>query len=82
MAEFIGVHKLPAGMSEEELKAGYESYKEEAIKRGLRPMRAYFNLEKGFAYCETEAPSAEEVRTAHANVAIPLEEVIEVKTIQ
>ena len=82
MAEFIGVHKLLPDMKAEDVEAGYQSYKEAATKMGLKSMRAHYSMEKGVAYCETEAPSAEEVRKAHEGAAIPLEDVIEVKTIE
>lgn len=80
MAVFIGVHKIPAGLGEADLQNGWDSYKTEAQKRGLRPIRVRYNMEKGVAYCETEAPSENEVRDAHQNVQVPLEDVVEVKS--
>lgn len=82
MAQFLGVHKLQEGMSEGDVRAGYTNYKESAVKMGLKPVHAHLSMEKGFAYCVTEAPSAEDVRRAHADVAIPLEDVIEIETIE
>ncbi|MBI2594329.1 hypothetical protein HYW39_01385 [Candidatus Curtissbacteria bacterium] len=38
-------------------------------------------MEKGFAYCQTEAQSADQVHQAHSNASIPLEDVVEVKTL-
>src|SRR3990170_495611 len=55
--------------------------KDAASKMGLNATHAYYSLEKGFAYCITEAESADKVREAHASVDIPLEDVIEVKTV-
>ncbi len=81
MAEFLGVHKLETGMTEADVNGGFNNYKESAEKMGLKPLHAHISMEKGFAYCLTEAPSAEEVRKAHENAAIPLEDVVEVKTI-
>lgn len=79
MAVFLGVHKLESGMSEDDIRNGYESYKQSAIESGLKLLGALVSLEKGFAYCQTEAESAEQVRQAHQKVEIPLEDVIEVK---
>ena len=81
MVEFLGVHKVPAEMTEGDVTEGFNSYKEAASKMGLKASHAHFSLEKGFAYCLTEASSADEVKKAHENVAIPLEDVVEVKTI-
>lgn len=77
---FVGVHKIPAGSSEDMIQNGWNSYKAEAQKRGLKPIRVRYNMEKGVAYCETEANSENEVREAHQGVQVPLEDVIEVKS--
>ena len=79
MAIFLGVHKIPAGMVESLVAEGFGKYKEKAMAKGLRPIGAVYSMEKGFAYCQTEAESAEQVREAHQEAAIPLEDVIEVK---
>lgn len=81
MAIFMGVHKIHSGMTEEEVQAGYAKYKESAMKNGLTPLGAVASIEKGFAYCQTEASSADQVRTAHQVVEIPLEDVVEVKSL-
>ncbi len=78
MALYLGVHKLPAEVSEDEVRKGYEKYKESALEAGLKPLGAVLSMEKGFAYCQTEANSSDEVREAHKKVEIPLEDVIEV----
>ncbi len=82
MAQFLGVHRLNPGMTEDEVRKGYEGYKESAVKMGLRPLHAHLSMEKGFAYCITEANSALDIRKAHENVAIPLEDVVEIQTIE
>ena len=82
MAIFMGVHKVPDGMTEEEAQAGYTKYKESAMKSGLKPLGAVVSIEKGFAYCQTEAGSANEVREAHSVAQIPLEDVVEIKILQ
>lgn len=79
MALFLGVHKIPAGMTDAQIAEGFEKYKESARAKGLNPLSAVFSTEKGFAYCQTEAESSDQVREAHAAVEIPLEDVIEVK---
>ena len=48
---------------------------------GLNATHVHYSLEKGFAYCLTEAQGADKVREAHASADIPLEDVIEVKTL-
>lgn len=65
-------------MSEDEVEEKYDTYKDSAREAGLNPVRAIYNSEKGFAYCETEADSAEQVRAAHEKVNIPLEDVMEI----
>ena len=79
MAIFLGVHKLPEEMTEDEVQEGWNKYKASAQSAGLRPIGAVTSLEKGFAYCQTEAESADQVKEAHASVEIPLEDVVEVK---
>lgn len=81
MAVFLGVHKLQTGMSEEDVKEGFETYKKSAMEAGLKPLGAAVSLEKGFAYCQTEADSADQVKQAHAKVEIPLEDVIMVTSL-
>lgn len=81
MPVFLGVHKLVPGMSENDVREGYEKYKQGAMTKGLKPLGAIVSMEKGFAYCQTEAQSAQEVRDAHGGAAVPLEDVIEVKTL-
>lgn len=82
MARFLGVHKLTSELSDQEIEEGYSKYKESALAKGLRPLSAVYSRKKGFAYCQTEAENADQVRKAHEDVAIPLEDVIEVKPIQ
>lgn len=80
MAIFVGVHRLGAATEEEKLANSWNSYKEEARKMGLKPLRVNFSAEKGVAFCETEANSLEEVRLAHEKVGMVPEEIVEVKT--
>ena len=81
MALFLGVHKLPPEMTDAQATEGFEKYKESAKAKGLTPLSAVYSLKNGFAYCQTEAGSADEVRQAHQGAEIPLEDVIEVKTL-
>jgi hypothetical protein len=76
MAVFLGIHKLQPEMSENNVRNGYETYKKSAIEAGLKPLGAIVSVEKGFAYCQTEAETAEQVREAHSKMEIPLEDVI------
>ena len=82
MPLFLGVHKLPENMDDKQASDGFDKYKNSAKAKGLHPLFAVYSLEKGFAYCQTEAPSAQEVWDAHKEVEIPLEDVIEVKRIE
>jgi len=65
-------------MTEVETKEKYEKYKASAREDGLNPISAVYSAEKGFAYCQTEADSPEQVRAAHEKVNIPLEDVMEI----
>ena len=79
---FMGKHKLQEGMTQADAEEGWVKYKAAAQKKGLKPLHANLSVEKGFAYCETEAPSAQAVRDAHSEAEIPLEDVIEVVTLE
>lgn len=83
MAQFLGVHKTAdIGAATDQAAAdGFNKYKDAAGKMGLNATHAHYSLEKGFAYCITEAENADKVKEAHASVDIPLEDVIEVKTV-
>lgn len=81
MPLFLGVHKIPEGFSEEQIKQGWQNYCQSSQTLGLKPLSVIYSLEKKFAYCQTEAETSEQVRQAHQSVAIPLEEVIEVKRV-
>lgn len=78
MSLFLAVHKFKPGMTEEETEESYGKYKASAKEDGLKPLFAVYNAEKGFAYCQTEANSAEQVRKAHEKVEISVEDVMEV----
>lgn len=78
MPVFLGVHKLSGEMNVDQVKEGWKKYKQSATEKGLKPLGAVASIEKGFAYCQTEAQSADQVRDAHQAVEMPLEDVIEV----
>jgi hypothetical protein len=80
MAIFIGIHRIGHPVEEDQMLKSWETYKEAAIKRGLKPMHANYNAEKGVAMCETDANSADEVRLAHEDIKLVPQEIIEVKT--
>lgn len=81
MAVFLGKHKLDPGMNETQASDGWNKYKQSASSKGLKTLGAVVSVEKGFAYCQTEAESAQQVWDAHKEVQIPLEDVIEVKVL-
>jgi hypothetical protein len=87
MATFLGVHGTkdsgpPPGMSPDMLKQGWEDYKAASTKMGCKPLHVHANFEKGRAFCVTEANSADEVQKAHDEAHVPLEEIIEVETLE
>lgn len=82
MATFLGVHKIPGELTEEEIKQGWAGYRQKALEMGLKPLGAVYSMEKGFAYCQTEAESAEKVKEAHAGASVPLEEVVEIQKLE
>ncbi len=84
MAQFLGVHKTAdiGTVTDQDATSSFHKYKDAAAKMGLNATHAHYSLEKGFAYCVTEAESADKVREAHANAEIPIEDVIEVKTVE
>ena len=82
MSIFLGIHKLPSELTAPEVEEGYAKYKANAIAKGLKPLSAIYSRDKGFAYCQTEAENANQVRQAHEDGAIPREDVVEVKSIQ
>lgn len=73
MALFLGVHDLKKDMG-----SGWAGYKAACKELGCRAIHAYSNDEKKVGYCVTEAASLDEVRRAHENANIPLEDVFEV----
>lgn len=79
MPVFLGVHKIPEGMSQDQVKDGWGKYKQSATEKGLKTLGAVVSIEKGFAYCQTEAESADQVKDAHQVVEIPLDDVVEVQ---
>ena len=83
MTQFLGVHKMAdiGAMTDQEAADSFRKYKEAASKMGLNATHVHYSLEKGFAYCITEAESADKVREAHVSADISLEDVIEVKTL-
>lgn len=81
MPLFLGIHKITSEVSESDIVEGFSKYKERAKSKGLNPLSAVYSIEKGFAYCQTEADNAQQVRQAHEDVAIPLEDVVEVKSL-
>jgi len=84
MAQFLGVHKTGeiGAMSDDDAADGFHKYKEAAKKMGLSATHAHYSLEKGFAYCLTDAETTEQVKQAHAHAGMALEDVIEVKTVE
>jgi len=79
MPLFLGVHRLSAERSDALVENGWRSYCEGCRALGVKPLAVVYSVEKGVAYCQTEASSADDVWKAHEQVAIPLEDVLEVR---
>ncbi len=77
MPRFIGKHTFTPGATEEQVKENWEKYKTAAEAKGLKTIHALYSREKGFAYCETEAASTQEVEQAHKDAGVPVDEVIQ-----
>lgn len=82
MPFYIGVHKFPQSLSDEEIEGKWTKYKQSCASMGLKPVRLHYNGAKASAFCETEAKSDEDVRQAHEAAGLTVDEVIEVKTAQ
>lgn len=81
MALYLGVHKIPQGMEDNQVREGFLGYRKNAMNQGLNAKMAVYSLARGFAYCLTEASSPDQIQAAHKKAAVPLEDVIEVKEI-
>ena len=80
MPYFIGVHKFPQALSDEEIEGKWAKYKRSCALMGLRPVRLHYNGAKASAFCETEAGNDEDVKKAHEAAGLTVDEVIEIKT--
>lgn len=78
MAIFVGVHTMGSPMSEDQMKQAWESYKAACAKAGLTPKHTHLNAKEGRGFCVTEASSAGEIKKAHDDAGVPVNEVIEV----
>lgn len=78
MALFLGIHKIPEGMSLDDAREGWSAYKQNATEMGINPLHTAVSLERGFAYCQTEADSAEKVKEAHEKAGVPVDDVVEI----
>ncbi len=81
MARFLGIHKLTSDITDSKVAEAFEGYKQAAQDEGITAISAMYSLDKGFAYCQTEAENAEQVRKAHEKAQGALDDVIEIKTI-
>ncbi|MBI2327435.1 DUF4242 domain-containing protein [Candidatus Curtissbacteria bacterium] len=79
MATFIGIHKFDAGIGDETIRGKWSKYKDSCAKLSLKPVNLYLNGDQGAAFCITEASNGEEVRKAHEDAGLTVDEVIEVR---
>jgi len=79
MPFFIGVHKFPQALSDEEIEGKWAKYKQSCATLGIKPVKLHYNGAKASAFCETEASSEEEVTKAHEAAGLTVDEVIETK---
>lgn len=82
MPVYLGVHNMGQALNEEEFKASWTKYKEECAKRGAEAHKVYYNAEAGRGFCVTEANSADDVRAAHEEVGVPVDELVEVQKLK
>ncbi len=82
MATFLGVHDMGKAMTDDEIKSVWDSYKAACDKLGCSGMHVHYSGEKGRSYCLTEADSADEVQKAHDEAKVPVNEILEVKTLE
>lgn len=80
MAVFIGLHNFEAGIGDETILGKWAKYKESCAKLNLKPVKLYLNGDVGRVFCVTEAASSDDVRKAHTDVGLTVDEVIEVRT--
>ena len=80
MALFMGIHNLP-NADDEKVNGAWDGYKVSCDKHSVDAKHLYYSVKKGVGYCFTEADSEEEVRKAHEGMAVPVEDVFEVKTL-
>lgn len=80
MATFIGLHKFEAGIGDEAILAKWAKYKDSCRKLNLVPVKLYLNGDLGRVFCVTEASSEDDVKRAHTDVGLTVDEVIEVGT--
>ncbi len=84
MAQFLGIHEGAAFIDDTKAKGGgedaWKAYKAACEAHGCRPIHVHYNMDAGRAFCLTEASSAQEIKTAHADANLNLKEVIEVET--
>jgi len=81
MALFIGVHNM-SGITDDIAQQSWSAYKEACTRLGGNPKHTHYSLEKGKAFCLTEASSADIVQKGHDEANIPISEIIEVKELQ
>ena len=79
MAVFIGIHKFEAGIGDETILEKWAKYKESCLKLNLKPVKLYLNGDEGRVFCVTEAPGEDDVKKAHTDVGLTVDEVIEVR---
>lgn len=70
---------MPEGTTLEQVKESWEKYKQASLAKGLKPLHAHYNIEKGVAYCETDATNMQEVEDAHKDASVPFEEIVQVE---
>ena len=80
MAMFIGTHKFEEGIGDETIRGKWAKYKDSCARLGLKPVKLYLNGDVGRVFCVTDALSEEEVKKAHTDVCLSVDEVIEVRT--
>lgn len=82
MALFLGIHDMGEETSEDVVQKSWSNYKTACQKHHCQALRVHYNASQGKAFCLTEAALADDVRTAHNEINLPLKDLVEVKILE
>jgi hypothetical protein len=82
MPQFLGIHDTNDILIDTSKPLDgdpWEAYKKSCVLHNCKPLHVHSNKSVGKAFCVTEASSAEEVRAAHEDINLKLQDLIEVE---